>query len=109
MENGEPDKQALELIRQTETALATKLAETEKSAHAILMNAQAEAERIVREKENELAQALRQAGGMDTGVLDPGPAQAAMMALDPQSLETAEKIAQALFDRIIRADDGEGR
>jgi hypothetical protein len=107
MENGEPDKEALELIRRTETALAASRSETEKKARAILLAAMAETERLIREKEDELAQTLRQAETLDLDSWDAG-SSGSPAELDGQSLKLAGKIADLLFARLTQTSDGDG-
>ena len=98
MEKGDPDRLALESIRKTEQTLALRHAEAQKKATAVLAQARARAEDLLRRKEEELAQAHRLAENISP---DPGsPAMAKDLPppeLDMAARKTAEKIADSLF------------
>ena len=107
MENGEPDKQALERIKETEQALSARHEAAQKAARGAVARAREQAERIVRKKEDDLAQARRleetsipQMESSETDTLSGAP-------LDDAARKAAEKIAQSLFIRIT-SNDSEG-
>ncbi|MDH4183634.1 MAG: hypothetical protein OEV92_05390 [Nitrospinota bacterium] len=103
MEIGDPDKRALELIRKTEQTLAASQAEAEKKALALVSAARAKADRIIRQKEEELAHLRGQGEAIfaidQSAPSDPAPA-------DVASPQAAEKIARGLFARITELHDG---
>jgi len=101
METGQPDRMALESIRETEQALARRHVETQKKAEAVLAQARGRAEEILRRKEEELSQARRLSETMS-----PGSGHGALGMVPPPELDqatrrTAEKIASRLFGELI--------
>ena len=109
MEKGEPDKLALKSIRKTEQALALRHAVAQKKAAAILAQARAQAEDILRSKEEELAQAHRLAETMFPGPGSANQEEIPPPELDQAAMEAAEKIADSLFNALTAQAPEEGK